>query len=241
MPRRAGALLLGCVAVAVAAVGYRSGAGDTTGALTALIAGAPGALLLAVALAQRPVPLLDPAVRGVHPLPGTDPADLLRTAAALLCAAADDPTTRAVRACAAEPLPGVSDLDGTPASGLRGVVSELQDRDDGPVVIAHAALVGPPAWLSAHGVAPPDPLDADTLAVAWDGIARGALVIGRDAGPAPWPVRAALVVGGASTAAGAVLADLLTPVSAGAVPVGATLLVALLGCLPQHHPIGATS
>ncbi len=241
MPRPVGLLLLGCVAVAVAAVGYLGGAGDAAGALTALIAGAPGALLLAVALARRPVPALDPAVRAVHPLPGTDRADLLRTAAALLCAAGDDPVARATRAVAPEPLPGVSDLDGTPARGLRGVVSELRDGDGGPVVIAHAALVGPPGWLAAHGVDPPGPAGADTLAVAWDGTARGLLVIRRAPGPTPWPVRAALVVGGASTAAGAVLADLLTPVTAGAVPVGATLVVALLGCLPQRHPIVATS
>lgn len=93
--------------------------------------------------------------------PGTEPTD----------AGPGAVLGRAVVAAATGPLPGVSDLDGHPDTGLRGVVSELHaDR-----VLAHAVLVGPPTWLAEHGVAGPD--GTGDLAIAWDGVARGRLEI----------------------------------------------------------------
>jgi hypothetical protein len=76
-------------------------------------------------------------------------------------------------------LPGVSDLDGRPGTGLRGIVSELH----GDRVVAHAVLVGPHEWLAGHGVAGPDGAGAGALVVAWDGVARGWLEVAEAARP----------------------------------------------------------
>lgn len=164
---RLGALV---VTTAVAVLGFRLGAGDAAGAGAAaaavLIAGCPCALLL------LPVPAPGPSRLRVRAEHGEG---VLRVAAALHACRPEphpgpagiddravrgvggpwpaDPVGRAVLATAGRryaTLPGVSDADGDPATGLRGVVSELTDD----VVLAHAVLVGPPQWLSAHGVSP---------------------------------------------------------------------------------------
>ncbi len=222
------------LAVVAAVLGYRLGAGDAPGALAAAVGGCPAALLLALALTARPA-AGEPAVVAVDALPGTDPVELVRLAAALH--RGSGPVGRALLLAAGAPPPGVSDLDGTPEGGLRGVVSELQGDAAGPVVVAHAVLAGPPGWLAAHGVAEPEA--AQGLLVAWDGEARGSVAVGTGAAPPPWPVRVAVVLGAVSAAAGALLAPLLT--LPGAVPVLAALAVALLGCLPQLPPSGCTA
>jgi hypothetical protein len=134
----------------------------------------------------------------------------------------------------------VSDLDGAVGSGLRGVVSGLRETPGGdPVVVAHAVLAGPPAWLADHGVDVPPELADDALLVAWDGTARGALALGADP-PRPTPaVRAALLVGAVSTAAGALGAGLLAVPAA--VPVAALVAVAALLALPRPRPGAATA
>ncbi len=222
-----GAALAG-LAVVVAVLGYRLGAGDTAGALAAAVGGCPAALLLALALRARPVPTGPPAVRSVDALPGTDPDELVRLAAAVHRGAG--PVGGALARAAGAPLPGVSDVDGTADGGLRGVVSELHQQAEGPVVVAHAVLVGPPGWLAAHGVAEPA-APPGALLVAWDGSARGAVAVGTPRPRTPPAVRAAVAVGAAGAAAGAVLAPVLP--QPGAVPLLGVLTVALLGCLPQ--------
>ncbi|MHA6780504.1 hypothetical protein ACVGOW_05805 [Pseudonocardia saturnea] len=166
-----------------------------------------------------------------------------------------DPVGRAVVAAARRrfpTLPGVSDADGVPTTGLRGVVSELT----GDVVLAHAVLAGPPEWLQAHGV-PPTPDAARAAArgpgpvwcVAWDGEARGwlELVDARRPGARRRRVAIAVTTAAAGLGAGAAAAGALVPAAAGAVPVGAALLVAALRMIPtpdgprRGHPIGATS
>jgi len=221
------------LAVLAAVLGYRLGAGDAAGALAAAVGGCPVALLLALALSTRPA-AGPPAVVAVDALPGTEPAELVRLAAALHRGAG--PVGRALVRAAGAPPPGVSDLDGTPDGGLRGVVSELREHPAGPVVVARAVLAGPPGWLAAHGVAEPEA--AGDVLVAWDGEARGSVAVRAAAAGPAWPVRAGVALGSSSAAAGAVLAPLL-PLP-GAVPVLAVLAVALLGCL-QPHPAGDTA
>jgi hypothetical protein len=98
----------------------------------------------------------------------------------------DHPLARAVTAAVADAdaLPGVADFDALPGRGVRGVVAEV--RDDR--VLAHAVLVGSPAFLAEHGVGLPAALAAArtaaedagrvAVAVAWDGTARGLLAVG---------------------------------------------------------------
>ena len=85
-------------------------------------------------------------------------------------------------------LPGVAEFDGYPALGVRGIVTELHiGSDDEPRVLAHAALVGRVALLTAHGIALPDELaaavttvhaaGATAVAVSWDGVARAVLEV----------------------------------------------------------------
>jgi hypothetical protein len=262
---RIGALVL---ATAVAALGFRLGAGDGPGAAAAaaavLVAGSPCALLLLPAPAAGPRRLLLRAEHG---------EGVLRAAAALHDDTeqagddrpggdATDPVGRALLAAARRrypTLPGRSDADGDPSTGLRGVVSELT----GDVVLAHAVLAGPPEWLSAHGVVPPaDAVRATRRAagggagergavwcVAWDGTARGWLAL--VAGPRPGARRRRVAIAATALAAGfgagAAATGALAPATAGAVPVGAALLVAALRMLPvpdrsgRTHPIGATA
>jgi P-type Cu+ transporter len=99
----------------------------------------------------------------------------------------EHPVGRAIVAAARERLgtvPDVAEFDSSPGLGVRGVVSELA-KD---VIVAHAVLVGAPALLAAHSVELPAALSdaveaarADGLtavAVAWDGVARGVIVVG---------------------------------------------------------------
>jgi hypothetical protein len=224
----AGAVAFAGLAVVVAVLGYRLGAGDPAGALAAAVGGCPAALLLALGLRARSAASGSPAVRSVDPLPGTDADELVRFAAALH--RGTGPVGDALVRAAGAPLPGVSDLDGTAEGGLRGVVSELHERAGGRVVVAHAVLAGPAGWLAAHGVAEPAAAPG-TVLVAWDGSARGVVAVGTPRPRTPPALRAAVAVGAAGAAVGAVLAPSL-PVP-GAVPVLGVLAVALLGCLPQ--------
>ena len=86
-------------------------------------------------------------------------------------------------------LPGVAEFDGYPALGVRGIVTELRiGSDDEPRVLAHAALLGRVALLTAHGIALPDELvaavstihaaGATAVTVSWDGEARAVLEVG---------------------------------------------------------------
>jgi P-type Cu+ transporter len=121
-----------------------------------------------------------------------------------------------------DPL-GVADFDAVPGRGVRGVVSELVDGR----VLAHAVLVGSPAFLLDHGVDLPAELAAArdavegagrlAVAVAWDGVARGVLDVEQplrpDAGAALAAARRAgvrpVVVTAAGPAVAAVLAQRL--------------------------------
>jgi hypothetical protein len=261
--RRGDVGVLAALAVVVGVVGFRLGAGDGAGALAAAVGGCPAALVLALAPDRRRAPPGPPALRAVRPLAGTVPAELLRLGAALHRAALEEAArsaiaqpgathpaastddgaaevARALVAAAPAPLPGVSDLDGAPGSGLRGVVSGLRENAGAePVVVAHAVLAGPPGWLAGHGVDVPPQLADEALLVAWDGSARGALAVGPAPVRAPAALRAARLVGGVAAAAGAVGAPLLA--APAVVPLGALLVVAGLRCVPRRHPIGATS
>ncbi|MBW0088516.1 hypothetical protein I4I73_05400 [Pseudonocardia sp. KRD-184] len=238
-------------AAAVAALGFRLGAGDPVGALgtsaAVLVAGAPAALLV---LPRVPDPTTRVVVAASHG-PG-----VLRAAGALHTAVGgDDPVGRAVADAAGRrhrSLPGVSDADGDPATGLRGVLSEFAAPD---VVVAHAVLTGPPDWLRAHGVEPTagaaqaDGQGATVWCVAWDGVARGWLELAT--APPPGTRRrglaAAVALGAAALGAVAAAAGALPPANAGALPAGVALLVAAVRLLPlpdgerHRHPIGATS
>lgn len=238
-------------AASVAALGFRLGAGDPVGAFSTaaavLVAGAPAALLV---LPRVPDPTPRVVVAAAHG-PG-----VLRTAGALHTAVGGDgPVGRAVADAAGRrhrTLPGVSDSDGDPATGLRGVLSEFAGPD---VVVAHAALAGPPDWLRAHGVEPTAGAaqahrqGATVWCVAWDGVARGWLELAT--APPPGTRRrglaAAVALGAAALGAVAAAAGALPPANAGALPAGVALLVAAARLLPlpdgqrRGHPIGATS
>jgi hypothetical protein len=262
---RRDALVLGALAVVVGVLGFRLGAGDPAGALAAAVGGCPAALLVALAEVRRRTAPGPPELRAVRPLGDTAPAELLRLGAALHEAALHEAAlheaglrpaheqgkgrhrsrsdgggpARALVAAAPGPLPGVSDLDGAVGRGLRGVVSGLRETGGEPVVVAHAVLAGPPAWLADHGVDVPPELADDALLVAWDGTARGALALGADP-PRPTPaVRAALLVGAVSAAAGALVAGLLAVPAV--VPVAALVAVAALLALPRPRPGAATA
>lgn len=263
---RRDALVLGALAVVVAVLGFRLGAGDPAGALAAAIGGCPVALLVALAEAHRRAAPGPSELRAVRPLGDTAPAELLRLGAALHEAALHEAArheaglrpadergkgrhrsrpdargpARALVAAAPGPLPGVSDLDGAVGSGLRGIVSGLRETPgEDPVVVAHAVLAGPPSWLAGHGVDVPPELADDALLVAWDGTARGALALRTDPPRTAAPVRAALLVGAVSAAAGALGAGLLAVPAL--VPVAALLVVAVLLALPRPRPRAATA
>lgn len=251
-PVRGGRALAALVpVVAVTALGFRSGAGDLAGgagaAVAVLVAGSPCALLLLPRLGAGPARVVVAAAHG---------PDVLRTAGALHVAVGGTaPVGRAVADAATArhaTLPGVSDPDGDAATGLRGVVSELAGPDR---VVAHAALVGPPGWLAAHGVTPTEAATraadrgAGVWCVAWDGVARGWLELARAPLPGTRRRRLAVTVTLAAAGLGAAAGALgeLAPAAAGAVPAGVALLVLALRALPRNdaaddrHPIGATS
>lgn len=209
-------------------------------------------------------------VRAIHLLDHADEGDVRRFAAALHRAALDRATPdratpdRATLPCAALPcapapsdtgsgalgravvaatsreLPGVSDLDGRPDTGLRGVVSELrEDR-----VVAHAVLVGPPQWLAEHGVDAPAGAGPGSQAVAWDGVARGWLEITEEARPGATAAIAGLrrrgvevIPGVAPTPDGSTAAVPPSPGRVMAVPPSRDLPEVVRAVRRQHHRV----
>ncbi len=131
-------------------------------------------------------------VHAVHPADGVAAGDALRLAGAVE-QASEHPVGRAVAAAATAAvgrLPGVAEFDSMAGLGVRGLVAEVVDGPDeaGPVVVAHAVLVGSPQLLADHDIALPAELEAaragaeaagrTAVAVAWDGVARAVLVVG---------------------------------------------------------------
>ena len=132
------------------------------------------------------------AVHRVVATPDDAAGDAALRMAASVEQGSEHPVGRAIVAAARErfgELPDVAEFDSAPGLGVRGVVSELA----GNVIVAHAVVVGAPALLAQHGIALPDALGvavdagrADGLtavAVAWDGVARGVLVVGDTVAP----------------------------------------------------------
>ncbi len=117
----------------------------------------------------------------VVPAAGEDRSEVLRLAAAVEHAS-EHPIARAVTAAGSEhgPLPAVESFDNVPGLGAQGVVRDV----DGT---AHAVLVGRPQLLADWSQPLPDELTTaaaaaqrhgrTTIAVGWDGRARGILVI----------------------------------------------------------------
>ncbi len=116
-------------------------------------------------------------LQDVVPAAGADPDEVLRLAGALEHAS-EHPIAQAVATAAQErtgPLPAVQEFGATSGLGVSGVV-------DG-----HAVVVGRPALLAEWSVPMPPELDAalaraaeagrTAIAVAWDGAARGVLVV----------------------------------------------------------------
>jgi P-type Cu+ transporter len=114
---------------------------------------------------------------GVHPAPGEDEGKLLARAGALEHAS-EHPVARAVAAAAAErtgELPEAERFEAVAGLGVTGTVA------------GHAVLVGRPALLERWSIALPEELAAakraaeaagrTAVAVAWDGAARGVLVV----------------------------------------------------------------
>ncbi|MFV5992513.1 heavy metal translocating P-type ATPase [Streptomyces sp. NPDC056231] len=115
-------------------------------------------------------------LQDVHVAPGTDATQLLRLAGALEHAS-EHPIAQAVATGAAErtgaALPTVQSFTNVPGLGVRGTV-------DG-----HQVLVGRPQLLTGAGIAVPEALSGSltdaaargrtSIAVAWDGEARGVL------------------------------------------------------------------
>ncbi|KRF28902.1 cation-translocating P-type ATPase [Phycicoccus sp. Soil802] len=112
----------------------------------------------------------------VVPADGEDAAEVLRLAGAIEDAS-EHPVARAVAeaALAAGALPGVEGFANSEGLGVSGSVS------------GHAVLVGRPRMLTERAVAVPDDLryavesahqrGATAVVVAWDGLARGVLVV----------------------------------------------------------------
>ena len=118
---------------------------------------------------------------------GDKAADEALRMAASVEQGSEHPVGRAIVAAARERIgavPDVAEFDSSPGLGVRGVVSELS----GDVIVAHAVLVGAPALLARHAVELPaelsDAVDAaraeglTAVVVAWDGMARGVVVVG---------------------------------------------------------------
>jgi Cu+-exporting ATPase len=116
-------------------------------------------------------------LRDVVPAPGQDADELLRTAGALE-AASEHPIARALARAATErtgPLPDVADFRTVPGLGATGLVG------------GRAVVVGRRALLAEWSVPLPAELDraaaeaeaagGTAVAVAWDGAARGVLVV----------------------------------------------------------------
>ncbi|MEJ8278457.1 hypothetical protein [Pseudonocardia spirodelae] len=154
-----------------------------------------------------------PAPVTVHAGPGEDPAQVLRLAASGAAGARPGSDLRAVAralAAAAEaPVPDAAEADEQPGLGVSGLVAELREPVTGggaATVVAHAVLLGGPAWLGEHGIRLTPPLTVErekavaegraVLAVAWDGCARAVLALPRAPHPAAGAGTAALRAAG---------------------------------------------
>jgi Cu+-exporting ATPase len=121
-------------------------------------------------------------VHDVRAVDGVAPADVLRLAGAV-AQESDRPLDRAVAAATLR-LPGVAEFDKVDELGVRGIVAEIVGkRVEDRKVIAHAVLAGRAEWLAAHDIDLPAELTAAntgrrSVAVAWDGVARGVIEIG---------------------------------------------------------------
>jgi Cu+-exporting ATPase len=150
-----------------------------------------------------------PAPLVVHAARGEDAATVLRLAGSVATGIGTGsdlgPLGRAIAAQAPGALPDVAEADERPGLGVSGLVAELLPApDDGspppgagigtlerssPTVVAHAVLLGAPAWLLEHGIGLPADLAVQReraeaeghaiVAVAWDGTARAVLEITR--------------------------------------------------------------
>nr|WP_250548489.1 heavy metal translocating P-type ATPase [Pseudonocardia sp. H11422] len=129
----------------------------------------------------------------VHPADGVDTDEALRLAGAVEHGS-EHPIARAIAAAATAKLgelPDVAEFDNHAGLGVQGVVADVVDGpQSSPVdgtVIAHAVLVGRPAFLAEHGIELPPSLvtareqaerDGRTaIVVSWDGVARAVLVV----------------------------------------------------------------
>jgi P-type Cu+ transporter len=129
-------------------------------------------------------------VRDVHAVEGVATAEVLRLAGSV-AQASDRPLDRAVAAAAADPLLDVAEFDEVDDLGVRGLVAEVVGAPGAPVVVAHAVLVGEVELLAVHEIVLPAELTEATgaitaaggtpVVVAWDGIARAVLGVGRAA------------------------------------------------------------
>ena len=106
----------------------------------------------------------------VVPAAGEDADEVLRVAGALE-AASEHPVGRAIADAAPAPLPPVAAFASHAGLGVEGVVG------------GRAVLIGRPALLAGRGIALPPELAAvpaagrTTVAIAWDGAARGILAV----------------------------------------------------------------
>ncbi|HYH29935.1 MAG TPA: hypothetical protein VD903_06080 [Pseudonocardia sp.] len=131
-------------------------------------------------------------VHDVRVAEGVDAGEVLRLAGAV-AQESGRPVDRAI-AASSDHLPGVADFDGVGDLGVRGVVAEVVTGADGTQkVVAHAVLVGRVEFLTEHDVVLPPELVAAAaeaaacgrvpVAVAWDGVARAVLAVGRAVAP----------------------------------------------------------
>jgi Cu+-exporting ATPase len=175
-----------------------------------------------------------PRWRATVAAPGEAAPEVLRLAAALERRAGHPLAAAVVAAAGTGDLPDVADLDELPGRGVRGVVAEMA----GQRVVAHAVLVGSPAFLLEHGIDLPPELAAArerierdgrvVLAVAWDGLARGVLDVDDPLRPGAAGALAAarragirpVVLTGAGPGVAATLAERLAGGAADAVRVG---------------------
>jgi cation transport ATPase len=128
-----------------------------------------------------------PVVQDVRVAQGVSPDDVLRLAGAVAQESGRQ-VDRAI-AAASQRLPGVAEFD-LDDLGARGVVAEVvEDACGEEKVVAHAVLVGRVELLTAYDIdlpaeLAPAPSDAvatgrTAVAVAWDGVARAVLAVGR--------------------------------------------------------------
>ncbi|MFH9615005.1 heavy metal translocating P-type ATPase [Streptomyces pratensis] len=114
----------------------------------------------------------------VHTAPGTTEADVLRLAGALEHASGH-PVARAVAAGAAArtggTLPATADFTDVPGLGVRGTVEGHQVVAGRPQLLAGAGIILPPSLADALAEAAGQ--GRTTVAVAWDGLARGVLEV----------------------------------------------------------------